>query len=278
MKPQSQHDHTETPIWIYLCPVEWRNNSALLSLHDMQNFVVLKFEKEHSQIHLGHNTALIKINDDIVECSHTKNLNTQKVMGNFPLNQILDDIGLKLDFKQHIGSETGNLVPLFLVAFTSEHASYYISTSFHNSTILFLNCDPSNISHATESIPKANLLLKAISCLEKYRLMLINHNTQNTTLKKYLADEELEYKLNLPSTSNIWELAHRFYLSIAANELSNFILHFSIQFTQWELDNHVYQVIEPESMQGYISFMPGFDKSDLRYFVKHKIYRTKLNF
>ena len=78
---------------------------------------------------------------------------------------------------------------------------------------------------------------------------------QYSYFDKYEAEYEIEYKLNLPSKTNIWNLAQVFYDKLKNYQLEGYICQFQDEFNRWDFNNHLFEVTYPKESIGYISFI-----------------------
>ncbi|HEX6499347.1 MAG TPA: hypothetical protein VF054_09990 [Micromonosporaceae bacterium] len=98
-----------------------------------------------------------------------------------------------------------------------------------------------------------------------YRLFLNNHQLY---YRVCFAGRELEIKFTIdPPSADIWALTALAHRAIAGGELPGCLPEYRDEIQLWEFDNYLYEVVEPESERGYVSFIPT---TDGRYRVKRK--------
>jgi hypothetical protein len=68
---------------------------------------------------------------------------------------------------------------------------------------------------------------------------------------------EIEVKIGLPANSSIWSLARAIDARVREGKLAGFIPDIGNELQRWQFAMHMYEVLEPESERGCISFSPN---------------------
>jgi hypothetical protein len=166
-------------------------------------------------------------------------------------------------FKPSFFSDVNVLRPTFLVDIDDKSIRTYSAILFYDSSIVFQLSGTTNFSNKLSWSDAFNVALKNHL---KNRVALTN---QDAWFKKYHPDSEIEYKLNLNGSLNIWSLANYFYNVIAQNQLPGFIPQILDPFNQWDFKNYLYEIVAPRSMKGYVSFI---ECPNEKFVVKQKIF------
>ncbi|MEV0039452.1 hypothetical protein [Streptomyces sp. NPDC050804] len=93
----------------------------------------------------------------------------------------------------------------------------------------------------------------ALATYAKYALALNNHQRHFRTK---FPGMELEYKYNLPSTTDIWAISKEILKAIRRGELTGCRPEYRDDFQINSFDNHLFEVSGPNSERGYASFIP----------------------
>lgn len=156
-----------------------------------------------------------------------------------------------------------NLRPTYVIARTASSARIYSVVLSYGRNMLFIYNGDIKVAHNTD-------IHKVIQkCTELHMKNQIALSNQDAYFKKYHPDTEIEYKLNLPASTNIWALSKSFYRSIENGELENIIIQPLDPFNEWEFHNYLYETVSPVSQRGYVSFITCPDEE---YVVKEKVY------
>ncbi|MEG3838622.1 hypothetical protein [Microcoleus sp. herbarium14] len=243
--------------WRYKVPEKTENS-----------FIVVDIQRlDHN---IGTHTAILCSNTDTL-ASYKKFLPDGTILSGavLPINKLFFDFGLHEQYQSGLVNEE-DIIPLFLISTDEANLITYSSTTFVDSKILFLRTSMYN-SETRRELGSNELVIEglrlALESHQKHKLFL-NYNTYS--LKKFCPEKEIEYKLNISEDTNIWNLVKQFYKEIAAGKLTHFTFGFTLPFKQAEFANYLFEVQEPISEKGYVSFIPCPNGD---YIVKQKIYQ-----
>ncbi|HEX8227476.1 MAG TPA: hypothetical protein VF572_06435 [Candidatus Saccharimonadales bacterium] len=156
-----------------------------------------------------------------------------------------------------------DLRPIYVITRNAHTVRVYSVVLSYEYSMLFIHSG--NIQF-TEGTDIHEVIEECTRLHMKNQIALSN---QDAYFKKYHPDNEIEYKLNLPNSTNIWALSKSFYQSIANGELENIIVQPLDPFNEWEFHNYLFETVAPESKRGYVSFITCPDEE---YVVKEKVY------
>jgi len=233
---------------LYFCPHDFKSQTDLTKY-----FVVVLVDS--SSARLGDNTALIT--PDASPCHWNVYRQNQLVeSGNGPFEQIMHGFRLKFETAQ-------DLLPTFLTQTKSSTFLSYTSVVLNPRELLFLSS--STPTKKTFTTP----LEEIATAYHNYQTNINPLNSHDAYFKKYSAENEIEHKLNLPITSNIWQLGCYFHEQVLSGAFPKFMPQFLDNFDKWEFNNFLYEVTSPEEFRGYISFI---ECPDNKYFLKQKLF------
>jgi len=230
-----------------------------------QKFIVFKLNSSGQQI--GLNTALIffkniraryyVLNDKFEPCFDEQIL----------MSEALDEFGLVGGICENTIYSSENMVPLFLVALDNKTVYTYSFLLSNIGELLFLNSGSKKIDRSLISIRQ----------IKKYiDLAFVNHHKYRYQLNNYTGlyskvdpDVEYEYKLNLPETTDIWQVQQYFVRSLREGKIQGYALNLLRGITRWAFENYLFEVTAPKTEKGYISFIRSPNNN---YIIKHKIY------
>ena len=81
--------------------------------------------------------------------------------------------------------------------------------------------------------------------------------------RNHFKGTELEYKYTLDPAPDIWEAGMEVLRALRAGELPGFMPEYREDFQVWYYDNHLFDVLGPESERGYASFIPSYDGKNI---------------
>lgn len=230
-----------------------------------QKFVIFEFSSSDQQI--GFNTALlffknIKVRYYVLN-ERFELLFNQRIL----LSETLDEFGLVGKIYKNTIYSSENMVPLFLIALDKKTIYTYSFLLSNVGELLFLNS-------GTEKVDKSVINIREI---KKYiGLALANHHKYHYQLNNYTGqyckidpDKEYEYKLNLPETTDIWQVQQYFVRSLREGKIPGYALNPLRGITRWAFENYLFEITAPKTEKGYISFIRNPNNS---YIIKHKIY------
>ncbi|HEU4321623.1 MAG TPA: hypothetical protein VFS21_00605 [Roseiflexaceae bacterium] len=248
-------------VTMLICPIEWRNFPV--AAH-REPFVALEWQLHDSQI--GANSAVIDIAEPTVVYRCYEAGGALRTEGRSPLRALLMGLCLSPELAERLDLD-GNYTLLFLYVRLAESERVYSCTAFLRNRFLFLNTGVQPLG--PQESPDATVIRdRALLAHDTWRLFLNNHNNFNF-FKKYLPDDEIEYKYNLAHDTNIWRLSNRLWQRIEQGGLPGFTPHFAHPTSQWDFDNYLFEISAPAEEKGYISFIPTARGT---YIIKKKVY------
>jgi len=148
------------------------------------------------------------------------------------------------------------LVPLFLLMPDDGRWWAYTQLLYSVSGVVFCRLGgPALCGSPTDGTIRA-WLADLVALRYEYAPRLNNHQCWPI---KHRDGEEIEHKFTLPSDSDEWDLAVGVLEHLRGNPWGGWILEHRNDFEQWDFMNYLYEVAEPESDRGYISFIPAVD-------------------
>ncbi|HEV2377840.1 MAG TPA: hypothetical protein VGS19_37465 [Streptosporangiaceae bacterium] len=160
------------------------------------------------------------------------------------------------------------VVPLFYVSSTAtDHGvelHVYSQIRFLAEDACFIRITPAPVK--APSVETLEWLPTALALHAQGFLFLNNHQRY---YRKCFGGRELEYKYTLAPPVDIWTLTAELYQQICAGNLPGYIPEYRDEFQAWDYLNHLFEVTEPESERGYVSFIPT---TDGKYLIKRKWY------
>lgn len=155
-------------------------------------------------------------------------------------------------------SRTRGLVPLFLLVPDGDEWWAYTQLLYSTSGIVFCRLDGPPL----RGIPNEGTLRVWLSVLvalrRKYASRLNNHQRW---FVKHRASEEIEHKFTLPPDREIWNLSVDMLHMLREEPWDGWIFEHRNDFEQWDFDNYLFEIAEPEPDRGYVSFIPAVDGS-----------------
>jgi hypothetical protein len=157
---------------------------------------------------------------------------------------------------------THGFVPLFFISIPGRCA--YSQIRFSDDDILFLKTVPDLPLDCAINIA----ISKALKADSENKLFLHNHQCY---YKKFKSHIESEYKFNITSECDIWQLTVAIYNELRSSLLFGWIPEYKDEFQQWDYYNYLYKLYGTSEESGYISFIPQTNGKCL---VKRKIYQS----
>ncbi|MDD3679519.1 MAG: hypothetical protein PHX72_01515 [Candidatus Shapirobacteria bacterium] len=230
-----------------------------------QRFVVFKLETSSQQI--GFNTALIFFKNIKVQCllltEKSEILSHEQLF----LSKALDEFGVVGKIHQNTITSSEGMAPLFLIALNNKTIYTYSLLLSNTGEMLFLNSGKKKIDKNRLNIKNiGNYINLAINNHHKYRYQLNNYIG---LYFKSSPDIEYEYKLNLPNTTDIWQIQQYFVRSLRQGKIPGYALNLLRGITRWTFENYLFEIVAPKKERGYISFIRTPNNN---YIIKHKIY------
>jgi hypothetical protein len=108
--------------------------------------------------------------------------------------------------------------------------------------------------------------------LDRHTAQAPSLNSHQGSWRKAFPGEELEYKYTLPPNAPIWELATDTLHTVHHGGLPGFTLKYHDEFQTWDFLNHLYEIRQPETERGYVSFIPASSGTGWR--MKRKWFTT----
>jgi hypothetical protein len=268
---QSVSERKMDQIFLIISPIDWRYSESTNVKQLISESDFISIEIDESDHKVGLNTIILSLDKDISSklsiFSNRKKMEIDKC--SIRLNTIDSELGL---VAETISSHTFiDFVPHLIIRLYPNEIRTYSSSVSSSSEVLFIHTGSQEIN-ALEFISLENSIVDAVIFAiqnhQKHRLTL-NYNV--SSLKNFCPNEEIEYKINLLPGTNIWRIARLFYEEINHGNLEGFTLRFMLPMQSAEFDNNLFEVLNPVSQKGYISFIPC---PDGRYIVKQKIYQS----
>lgn len=254
---------------MYLCPMVWRHEDPR-ALQSASKLLVMAVSLTPQEI--GANTVILSVDGREVLYAVLSNSGAVATEGKDRFDNIVSDMGITDSLSNKVGMGRGYM-PLFLISSDAGEVATYSATVFYESRILFLNSnllrvqDSFTTSQRVEDSPPTGAFPHQFNLAFQnhywHRLSLNNHNS---FFSKYEPTKEIEDKINLPPGTSIWDVARRLY---SEEKPYPFVLRFMDPFNLWDFDNYLFEVTEPESERGYISFIPCPDGTCI---VKRKVF------
>lgn len=153
------------------------------------------------------------------------------------------------------GSAGSALVPLcYLSAQPGGGYHGYAQIRAHAEDACFVRSTPEPVGHGP--VTELRWLEPMLTAHQKYELELGNHHLY---FRNHFKGTELEYKYNLDPAPDIWEAGMEVLRALRAGELPGCRPEYREDFQIWYYDNHLFDVLGPESERGYASFIPSTD-------------------
>ncbi|KPI16959.1 hypothetical protein OK074_1752 [Actinobacteria bacterium OK074] len=154
-----------------------------------------------------------------------------------------------------VGSAGSALVPL---CYLSEHpgGGYhgYAQIRAHAEDACFVRSTAEPVGHG--EVDQLHWLDGILTAHQTYVPQLGNHHLY---FRNHFKGTELEYKYTLDPAPDIWEAATEVLRALRAGELPGCRPEYREDFQIWYYDNHLFDVLGPESERGYASFIPSTD-------------------
>ncbi|MEU6357420.1 hypothetical protein ABZ896_50345 [Streptomyces sp. NPDC047072] len=154
-----------------------------------------------------------------------------------------------------VGSAGSALVPL---CYLSEHPGggyhVYAQIRAHAEDACFVRTTPEPVGHGR--VEQLHWLEPMVTAHQRHELMLGNHHLY---FRNHFKGTELEYKYTLDPAPDIWEAGMEVLRALRAGELPGCRPEYREDFQIWYYDNHLFDVLAPESERGYASFIPSTD-------------------
>ncbi|WP_405948834.1 hypothetical protein OG588_22245 [Streptomyces prunicolor] len=158
-----------------------------------------------------------------------------------------------------VGSANSALVPL---CYLSEHpgGGYhgYAQIRAHAEDACFVRSTAEPVGHG--EVDQLLWLEGVLTAHQKYVLPLGNHHLY---FRNHFKGTELEYKYTLDPAPDIWEAGMEVLRALRAGELPGCRPEYREDFQIWYYDNHLFDVLGPESQRGYASFIPSTDGKNI---------------
>ncbi|MBX7267516.1 hypothetical protein KIF24_16765 [Micromonospora sp. Llam7] len=97
-------------------------------------------------------------------------------------------------------------------------------------------------------------------------------NSYQCYFRKAFPGQELEHKYTLPDHAPIWTLAADTHHRVHAGHLPGFTLKYHDELQTWDYLNHLFDIDEPATERGYVSFIPSITTPGWR--MKRKWFTT----
>jgi len=158
-----------------------------------------------------------------------------------------------------VGSAGSALVPL---CYLSEHPGggyhAYAQIRAHAEDACFVRSTEEPVGHGPAE--QLHWLRPVLTAHQRYELLVGNHHLY---FRNHFKGTELEYKYTLDPAPDIWEAGMEVLRALRAGELAGCRPEYREDFQIWYYDNHLYDVLGPESERGYASFIPSTDGKNI---------------
>ena len=85
-------------------------------------------------------------------------------------------------------------------------------------------------------------------------------NSHQCHWRKAFPGQELEHKYTLPVDTPIWTLAAETHRGVRSGHLPGFVLKYHDELQTWDYLNHLFDIHDPPTERGYVSFIPSITK------------------
>jgi hypothetical protein len=150
------------------------------------------------------------------------------------------------------------LVPLFLLVPDGDRWWAYTQLLYSVSGVVFCRLGGPALCGTPDGGTIRAWLEDLVARRHEHAARLNNHQCWSV---KHRDGEEIEYKFTLPPDSDVWDLAAGTLENLRADPWDGWIFEHRNDFEQWDFNNHLYEIAEPEPERGYISFIPAVDGS-----------------
>ncbi|WP_328744912.1 hypothetical protein OHT57_05590 [Streptomyces sp. NBC_00285] len=158
-----------------------------------------------------------------------------------------------------VGSAGSALVPL---CYLSEHPGggyhAYAQIRAHIEDACFVRSTEAPVGHGP--VDELRWLKPMLTAHQHHELMVGNHHLY---FRNHFKGTELEYKYTLDPAPDIWEAGLEVLRALRAGELPGCRPEYREDFQIWYYDNHLHDVLGPESERGYASFIPSTDGKNI---------------
>jgi hypothetical protein len=144
-------------------------------------------------------------------------------------------------------------------AMSSDQVHVYSQLRLSHDDALFIRISP-------EPVARAGWVTDGIRLYAADPTFLGNHQCY---YRKCLAGQEAEHKFTLTGEFDVWALTAEIYEELRRGSLPGFVMEYGDEFQRWDYENHLFEVLAPESERGYIAFIPT---TDGRFTLKRKWY------
>jgi hypothetical protein len=148
-----------------------------------------------------------------------------------------------------------SIAPLLVAAEARDATHFFVQMRTGDQDLLAMWCGAVKGAYRTTDHGRrlADMLVRGLRKAESNRLFLNNHQLYFSRIKP---GTEIEYKLTVTSTIDLYDLSVHFRNLIGRAPLSGYIWEYRDDFEQWDFDNFIYEIPGPPEEAGYIAFMP----------------------
>jgi hypothetical protein len=158
-----------------------------------------------------------------------------------------------------VGSAGSALVPL---CYLSEHPGggyhAYAQIRAHAEDACFVRSTAEPVGRGP--VDELDWLEDVLTAHQRFVLPLGNHHLY---FRNHFKGTELEYKYTLDPAPDIWEAGMEVLRALRDGELPGCRPEYREDFQIWYYDNHLFDVLGPESERGYASFIPSYDGKNI---------------
>lgn len=159
------------------------------------------------------------------------------------------------------------LYPFILLGFAEDEVIVYHHLAVGKRGVLFVSFE--KFKSKNTFLSAQNVISFINESKDKWNIARKSYN-QACWYSKWRPELEMERKYTFKSPVDTWKLVHILYEKIMSGELNGFIPEFNDEFQVWDFENFMFEVIEPENLKGYISFIP---QSNGKMTVKQKYFQ-----
>lgn len=157
---------------------------------------------------------------------------------------------------QNPGATAADLVPFVILVFQGGRASLYHFTDLGFQGGLYLHFETLEVGHQALRHPDIdNCLGRAYPRLQQCHELL----NDNSGFSRWQAEFELERKLTFSHVPDNWRLTQDLYRRVLSGDIPGFVPELGLEFQVYDYESHVFEVLNPPSEAGYISFIPQSD-------------------
>lgn len=141
--------------------------------------------------------------------------------------------------------------PLFLFGRSGPEIVVHALVRLGEHDGLFIRAD--TLTHPDNSVDLAILMYAALTSTSRNREFLNNHQC---CYQKFWPGEELEHKITMPGPVDLHAVTVGLRNLVGSPYLPGTIWDYRDDYQIWDFNNHMFEVLDPPTEAGYISFIP----------------------